>query len=175
MHIRQATLADIPAILAIVRKVVPIMRAAGNLQWDDVYPNADVFTRDIELNQLWVAEHEQTVAGVAALTTDQEPEYAQVGWDLTEQAIVVHRLAVDPAAQGLGIARALMQQAELLAIVRNITILRVDTSAQNAITQALFPKLGYLFAGEIGLHFRAGLRVFCYEKRLPDTHKPLSS
>ena len=33
-------------------------------------------------------------------------------------------------------------------------------------TQRLFPKLGYRFAGEIGLAFRPGLRFFCYEKRL---------
>jgi hypothetical protein len=44
--------------------------------------------------------------------------------------------------------------------------LRVDTNAQNAATQRLFPKLGYQFAGEIGLEFRPGLRFFCYEKRL---------
>ena len=33
-------------------------------------------------------------------------------------------------------------------------------------TQRLFPRLGYRFAGEIGLAFRPGLRFFCYEKRL---------
>jgi 2-amino-4-hydroxy-6-hydroxymethyldihydropteridine diphosphokinase len=108
---------------------------------------------------------------VAAITTDQSPEYADVGWDLSELAIVVHRLAVDPAFRGGGVAAALMQQAEEIACERGITVLRIDTNTQNPATQRLFPKLGYTFAGEIGLAFRPGLRFLCYEKRLqPERH-----
>ena len=166
MQIRPATAGDIPAILTLIRTVIPTMRAAGNLQWDDTYPNAEVFAADIALHQLWIAEIEQNVAGVAAITTTQEHEYAQVGWDLNELAIVVHRLAVNPAMRGKGIAAALMQQAETVARSLGTTILRVDTSAQNEATQRLFPKLGYTYAGEITLDFRPGLRILCYEKRL---------
>jgi GNAT superfamily N-acetyltransferase len=166
MQVRQATLQDVPAILALVRRVVPLMRASGNLQWDDTYPNAAVFERDVKLAQLWVAEIDGQLAGVAAITTDQEPEYANVGWDITESAIVVHRVAVDPAFRGQGIAAALMQQAETVARSRGISVLRVDTNTQNAATQKLFPKLGYILSGETGLGFRTGLRFLCYEKRL---------
>ncbi len=167
MQVRLATLADVPAIMALVRRVVPLMRAAGNLQWDDVYPNAEVFCCDVQLEQLWVAELEGHIAGVAAITIDQEPAYAAVGWDINELAIVVHRLAVDPAFQGRGVAVALMQQAEVVARQRGTRILRVDTNTNNAATQRMFPKLGYQFAGEISLPFRPGLRFLCYEKRLP--------
>ena len=166
MQVRSGKLDDIEAVMALVRRVVPLMRASGNLQWDSGYPNPAVFERDVALDQLWLAEIEGQIAGIAAITTDQEPEYANVGWDISEVAIVVHRLAVDPAFQGKGIAAALMQQAEVVAKSRGITILRVDTNSQNQATQKLFPKLGYLFAGETGLSFRPGLRFLCYEKRL---------
>jgi ribosomal protein S18 acetylase RimI-like enzyme len=170
MRIRLATHDDMPALLALVRRVVPLMRAAGNLQWDEDYPDEAVFRRDIDQQQLWVCEIRgesgSEIAGVAALTMDQEPDYAQVGWDITEPAIVVHRLAVDPAFRGAGVASALMQQAEETAILRGIPVLRVDTNSENEATQRLFPKLGYQLAGEIGLAFRPGLRFFCYEKRL---------
>jgi ribosomal protein S18 acetylase RimI-like enzyme len=166
MMIRLATLEDIPALVALVRRVVPLMRAAGNLQWDETYPNDTVFQRDIGLEQLWVADADTGIAGIAAVTMDQEPDYAQVGWDIDEPAIVVHRLAVDPAFRGAGVARALMQKAEEVAAERGITVLRVDTNTQNQATQRLFPKLGYQLAGEISLKFRPGLRFFCYEKRL---------
>jgi ribosomal protein S18 acetylase RimI-like enzyme len=69
---------------------------------------------------------------------DQEPDYAQVGWDIDEPAIVIHRLAVDPAFRGAGVAGALMQKAEEVAADRGITILRVDTNTQNEATQRLF-------------------------------------
>jgi GNAT superfamily N-acetyltransferase len=122
MQIRQATQEDLPALMALVRRVVPLMRAAGNLQWGETYPNNTVFQRDIDLGQLWIAEVNLNIAGVAAITMDQEPDYAQVGWNITEPAIVTHRLAVDPAFRGQGAAGALMQKAEEIALERGVTV-----------------------------------------------------
>lgn len=152
--------------MVLVRGVVPLMRAAGNLQWDEGYPNEQVFANDMAAGALWIAEVDGAVAGVAAITTEQSPEYADVGWDLNEPAVVVHRLAVDPAFRGRGIAEALMRQAEVVAGERGIGVLRIDTNTQNPATQRLLPKLGYTFAGEISLDYRPGLRFLCYEKRL---------
>ena len=153
--------------MTMLRRVIPLMQAEGIAQWDDEYPTEAIFARDIEAGELWVAEAEGgALAGVVAVTTDQYPEYALVGLDLSEPAIVAHRLAVDPGFRGAGIAAALMQQAEIVARARGIPILRVDTSAQNTAAQRLTVKLGYTFAGEANLGFRGGMRIFCYEKRL---------
>jgi hypothetical protein len=70
---------------------------------------------------------------------------------------------------------ALMLQAEQVARTRQISVLRVDTNTQNEVTQRLFPKLGFLLAGEIGLGFRPGLRFRCYEKRLVSSGRPPGS
>ncbi len=166
LTIRRATLADLPAVLALVQAVVPLMNAAGNMQWTSEYPNEAAFRRDIERQHLWVAERLGALDGIAALTQDQDPEYADADWDATEPALVVHRLAVAPAAQGRGVAGTLLAQAEHEARALGLRTLRVDTNSENAATQRLFPKLGYRFAGEIKLAFRPGLRFFCYEKRL---------
>ncbi len=164
--VRRATASDLPAVLALVRRVVPLMQAAGNFQWSADYPNATVFENDLARSQLWVAELHDQLAGVAALTTDQDAEYAQADWDAAAPALVTHRLAVAPEAQGQGVARALLQQAEQEAIRRGLRVLRVDTNSENIATQRLFPQLGYRFAGEITLAFRPGLRFFCYEKQV---------
>ncbi|MDB5004709.1 MAG: family N-acetyltransferase [Mucilaginibacter sp.] len=142
------------------------MNAAGNFQWDNTYPNIKVFEKDIALNQLWVADENNDITGVIAITTDQDAEYADVGWDITEQAIVVHRLAVSVHQQGKGIAVQLMQQAEQVAISRGIKKVRVDTNVVNEATNRLFPKWGYVYAGEINLAHRPGMRFSCYEKVL---------
>ena len=152
--------------MALVRRVVPLMQASGNFQWSADYPNEAVFGDDIARQHLWVAELDGAVAGVAALTQDQDAEYAQADWDVTQPALVTHRLAVAPAAQGRGVALALMAEAERQAVAQNLQVLRVDTNSENSATQRLFPKLGYQFAGAITLAFRPGLRFFCYEKRL---------
>ncbi len=164
MTIRLATLEDIPAIMQLVDAVVPIMQASGNFQWDNTYPNAQVFENDIALNQLWVADVDGEIGGITAITTDQYAEYTQVGWDITETAIVTHRLAVSVNHRRQGIAEALLKQAEVVAQSRGIKILRVDTNSNNKATRLLFPKLGYEFAGEISLSFRPNLRFYCYEK-----------
>jgi GNAT superfamily N-acetyltransferase len=166
MIIRNAVLNDIPAIMKVIAEVVPVMRASGNYQWDNTYPNAIVFGEDIASDQLWVADIDGEIAGLAAITTEQYPEYASVGMDINETAIVVHRLAVSTRHRGKGIAAALMQQAETEAIKRGIKTLRIDTNTANGATQKLFPKVGYIFKGEMGLSFRQGLRFYCYEKRL---------
>ena len=158
--VRPATEADLPAILQLVAQVVPLMRAAGNQQWSADYPNEAVFRQDIERAQLWIAEDGGAVVAVAALTMDQDPEYADADWEPGAPAIVTHRLAVAPEAA------ALLAQAETLARARGLNRLRVDTNSENTATQRLFPKLGYRFAGEIGLRCRPGLRFFCYEKLL---------
>ncbi len=164
--IRLARLSDVAEVMAVVKRVVPQMREVGNLQWDDRYPDARVFEEDVAKGSLWVVEVAGRIAAVAAITRDQSPEYAEVGWDLTEEAVVVHRLAVDPGFRGLGLAARMMEQAEVVAAERGTKILRIDTNTQNAATQRLFPKLGYRLAGEISLRFREGLRFYCYEKRL---------
>ena len=170
MKVRQATAADdVDEVMELVRRVVPLMRTSGNFQWDETYPNAAVFAHDVEMGQLWLAEIDDHIAGVAAITTDQAPENAQVGWDPSEMAVVVHRLAVDPAFRGTGVAAGLMWQAEIVAAEREIRVLRVDTNTKNEAMQKLLPKLGYLSAGEITLSFRLGLRFRCYEKRLRQT------
>jgi len=167
MTIRHATRTDVPQIMSLINEVVPAMNAAGNFQWDNTYPNAGVFEVDIERNQLWVAVvDDDDIAGIAAITTDQEPEYAEVGWDINETAIVTHRLAVSPRYRGKGIAAALLGEAEQEALRRNIRLLRIDTNIANEATKKLFPKLGYQFAGEIGLGFRPNLRFYCYQKAL---------
>jgi len=170
MHIRLATQADLPAIMALVRAVVPLMQASGNHQWATDYPNEAVFERDMQLSRLWIAQQDidplHRIAGIAAITAEPEPEYAQAGLDIDEPALVIHRLAVNPELHRAGVARALLAHAEQLARDQKITALRVDTNIQNEATQRLFPSLGYRLAGEITLAVRPGLRFLCYEKRL---------
>ena len=168
MLVRQGRIKEAVPVMELVRRAVPLMRANGNLQWDAQYPNAAVFERDVEKAQLWMAKEEQgQILGFAAITTDQEPEDAEVGWDTSELAVVVHRLAVDPSFQGErhrhgldASGRGSWQEGV------ESGILRVDTNTQNEATQRLFPKLGYSLAGDGGLGFRPGLRFCCYEKRL---------
>jgi hypothetical protein len=43
MRILLANGEDLPARMMLMRRVVPLMRAAGNLQWDEIYPSEEAF------------------------------------------------------------------------------------------------------------------------------------
>ena len=165
MFLRLAVYNDVPGIMEVINNVVPLLAATGNFQWDETYPNAEAFKEDIANGELWVYEADGLIAGVAAITTDQEPEYARI-WDINETAVVVHRLAVSPQFRGKGIAKLLMEKAEAIAIERSIFLLRIDTSDANKAAQKLFSESGYTYSGEIPLIRRPGMRFYCYEKRL---------
>jgi GNAT superfamily N-acetyltransferase len=167
MNIRLAELSDLDAIMLLVKQVLPVMQATGNLQWDETYPNAEAFTTDIQAEQLWVADEDDVIAGVIAITQKQEPEYAQVpNWDINEPAVVAHRLAVSPIMQGKGIAAALLHQCEEVAKEKGISLLRLDTNTVNRPMQNLFLKIGYSLGGEIILNKRPTLKFMAFEKRL---------
>ena len=97
---RKASHDDLDTITHIAQSlVVPIMNQSGNYQWNNTYPLRNDFLGDVNNDQLWVAEDKDSggeIAGFVALTTDQSPEYADVGWDLSVRSIVPHRLAVHP-------------------------------------------------------------------------------
>jgi GNAT superfamily N-acetyltransferase len=165
--IRPAHFADLPRVMDLIRRVVPLMRASGNTQWDDGYPSEQIFAQDIEAGELWIAETgDGVLTGVAAFTSTPGHAYDAAGWDVDEPAVFSHRLAVDPDQRGSGVAVALMQQAEQVARERGVRTLRVDTGIENLPAQRLIERLSYQFVGEIPLAFRPGLRVRCYEKRL---------
>ena len=97
--------------------------------------SASKFLEDIEKNQLWVCQvstphvipsrgnpDRTNIAGVCAITCDQSPEYADCGWDLSEDAAVPHRLAIHPDYQRLGIAKSFLQKAEGLKDIINIYV-----------------------------------------------------
>lgn len=162
--IRLTTTDDLPSIMEVVHLVVPIMQAAGNFQWSDTYPIESDFEKDISRGVSYVAATAVgKILGVCAITKDQGQDYAAV-WNISEEAIVPHRLAVHPDSQGQGVAKAFMAYAEQLARENSIRSVRVDTNKMNEVTNAIFPKLGYSYVGEITLTGREGQLFNCYEK-----------
>lgn len=145
---RKATKEDLDSVVAIVKQAVPLMNAQGNFQWTDSYPLRSDFEKDLSRGMLWVAEAaDGAVAGAAAITFDQSPEFASVGWDLSTRCVVPHRMVVHPSFRKSGIAARFMRQAEEVAVAEGCECVRVDTNENNLPMQGLLLKLGYECAG----------------------------
>ena len=164
LSVRKADEADLTDVMTLRDRCVDDMLRRGIEQWDDIYPTLEWFTADVSAGSLHIASVDNQIVGAFALNEKQDPEYVEVPWTFVDERVaVVHRLMVDPSAQGRGIARKLMRHAELLAAELGFGAVRLDAFTLNPQALRLYASLGYRDAG--GVQLRKG--VFrCFEKRL---------
>ena len=165
IEIRPARREELEEIWALVVRAVAHMNALGNPQWGEDYPTRDFYAGDIDRGELYAAVVDGRLAGVACINTSESPEYDPLPWRTSRPAVVIHRMAVDPAFQRRGVASALFAFAREEARRRGIAAMRIDTYARNDRMQALIRKMGYTKVGEIHLHGRP-LTYPCVEKDL---------
>jgi GNAT superfamily N-acetyltransferase len=105
----RADASHLGAAWGIVARCRAALAEGGILQWDDVYPTRDVVAADIAAGRLYVLTSAGRARAVVALDVTPDEQYAAVGWTSAEPALIVHRLCVDPAAQGRGFGGPLME------------------------------------------------------------------
>lgn len=162
--IRKAKLPEIPEILELTRACGEDLAAKGIYQWNQHYPSEKVFRSDIERGELYVLKNEKGLLGIIALTTAIDPEYEPVSW-LTpnENNLYVHRLAVNPAHQGLGYAQKLMSFAEAYAREQHYSSIRLDTFSRNKRNQKFYEHRGYTRLEEVYFPMQSEFPFYCYE------------
>lgn len=164
--IRKATIKDLPQIMDIINEIVKEMQIIQNYQWNSTYPTSSVFLNDIKNENLYVYQDiSNEIIGLICVDCHQPNEYKNLNWSLSNEAIVIHRMAVNTNFRGKNIGRTLMNHAEKLARKSNISILKTDTYSTNINMNALIKKLEYSFVGEINIMERPH-PFYCYEKIL---------
>ena len=165
IEIRPARPEELDTIWPLVCRAVARMNQQGNPQWGSDYPTRALYAGDIARGQLYAALVDGALAGVACVNTDESPEYAPLPWTTAQPALVIHRMAVDPAFQHQGVGSALFTFAQDLAFRRGLEAMRIDTYSLNHTMQALIRRMGFQQVGEIHLHGRP-LTYPCFEKHL---------
>lgn len=163
--IRKACLEDLKKIMEILKETIVEMHSYGNYQWDENYPQEKDFMKDIENGDLFVAEKDGILLGFICINKTEPIEYNELNWSLEEEAVVVHRMAVNPSHRRSGIGTELMTFADKLASKKNIKYLKTDTYSMNKKMNSLFVKCGYKLIGE--MNFLGKEKPFyCYDKVL---------
>ena len=165
--IRKATTSDIDSILLVTKACAKDMITKGIYQWNEHYPNAEAFQKDINRNELYVLTNENDILGSIVISTFMDDEYKAIQWlTPSDKNMYIHRLAVHPDYQGRGFAQKLMDFAEKLALENGSRSIRLDTFSQNDRNQIFYERRGYKRLGSIYFPQQSEHPFYCYERVL---------
>ena len=163
--LRKAAFEDLDQIEILMGRVVPLMLAQNNPQWNEEYPARKDFQKDIEEDTLYVWEQDGKVLGVVCVNFEEPEGYRTAQWSVDKKPTIIHRMAVEPESRGLGIGTAMFSLAERIARENGTFYIKTDTYGTNAEMNGLMQKMGYHMTGHCRFDGRDG-DFNCYEKVL---------
>lgn len=162
--IRRAKILEIPDILHITKACAKFMADIGIHQWNEHYPTAAAFEKDIERNELYVLIIADAIIGTIVISTLMDAEYVPIKWLTTNSNnVYIHRLSVHPNQQGKGYAQKLMAFVENYARENKFSSVRLDTFSQNKRNQNFYETRGYQRLGDIFFPKQSEHPFHCYE------------
>ncbi len=153
---------DIPQILSVIRQAQALIKKLGIGQWQDGYPNREVFEEDIRKEQCYVFAVQKQIAGVMVVSFEPEECYRFLSggtWDSEQPYGVLHRIAVADSLRGIGLAGQMLELAEILCLQNGVSSLRVDTHEGNLPMRKFLKKHGFSLCGTVDYGGPDGKRI----------------
>ena len=170
MEFRQAKISDLDQIVEIIELSKKYLKETKVDQWQDGYPAKEDLIRDIESRNSYVLTNKDEIVATTVISLDGESTYNSIfngEWITNEDYIVMHRVAVHDKYKGKGIFKELIKEAEVLALNKGISSIKIDThrdniSMQRAVVKNDFKKCGiiYLEDGSERIAFEKVLKSF---------------
>ena len=151
--IRLAKVTDIEGILAVANDAIANLKADNVNQWQNGYPNREVFLNDIKNQTLFVYD-DNGIQGICNLSLERDPSYDIIengAWITNGNYLVIHRIAVSTKVIGSGVARQLFEFAIDYGQNNNVRSIRIDTHRDNKRMMGILRKVGFIKCGIIHL------------------------
>lgn len=140
----------------------------------DLYPVRQTAVEALDDGGLYVLREGERIAASMILKTESEPEFEGIVWQIPaedREMYLLCTLAVDPAYEGRGLGRAMVQFAVDLAVREGKKAIRLDVTQINEPAIRLYKSFGFQYVGTVdsGEAYEAdfGERYFdLYEKVL---------
>ena len=147
---------DLNSIMKIISEAQRYLASQGIDQWQDGYPDESLILEDINNSESYIVKNDDgNLLGIAMFTTQSEPTYTFIDgkWLTSEDAKygVIHRMAVGSNHRGMGIAKYIFSECELILKENKVASMRIDTHEENIGMQSLLKKIGYVYCGVIFL------------------------
>ena len=165
IKIELAKTTDLDGVMRIIKACAANLISKKIFQWSEKYPSRGVFKNDIKENALYITRHNSEVIGCVALCSNKDLEYEDIKW-LTEdnKNLYIHRLAVDPKFQKLGVGKSLMDFTEMYAKKNGFKSIRLDTFSQNKRNNKFYKSRKYVKLGDVFFPMQSEYPFHCYEK-----------
>lgn len=163
MEIRKATHSDITRIMELIGQAKAYFKEREIDQWQNNYPNPETVKTDIAGGNGYVLITDHRVAATAVISFDGEKTYDVIyngRWLTDGDYAVVHRIAVDNAYKGRGLASVILKNAEKMCLERSVHAIRADTHKDNQSMQRLLLKNGFKYCGIIYLADKSARMAF---------------
>ena len=144
--IRLAKISDLEAILKITKEAQLRIKRLDFDQWQNNYPNKEVFLQDIELGQLYVYLENATVYAFFVLSKVKETNYQELKW-FSSNSTTIHRIAVADAKLKCHIASKIFAFCIAKSKLLGYDTIKVDTHKKNKAMLNLINKYGFEYRG----------------------------
>ncbi|UQS82165.1 GNAT family N-acetyltransferase [Bombilactobacillus folatiphilus] len=165
-YLRLAQLTDLPMIEQIITDAKKLLHDDQIDQWQNGQPNKTQFVQDIQQQNCWVLCQHAKIVGTATLMFQADPNYQIIydgRWSSDAPYAVIHRFAVQPAANGQHFGRYLFSNLLSQGCRQNYTHFRIDTHPDNLRMQHLIMQAGFQNRGWIQLQNEQQAPRLAYE------------
>ena len=136
-----------------------------------IYPVREVAEASLDRGDMYVAEYGGKVIATGIINRIQVDVYFDCDWRYKapdDKVCVLHTLAVDPDARGLGIGPAFVVFYEEAAKEQGCEVLRIDTNARNLRARKMYSGLGYVETDIVPTVFNGihGVDLVLMEKKI---------
>lgn len=151
MNFRIASESDSGRIMELIIDAQEHLKELKIDQWQDGYPDLATISKDIAGGTGYVLTDTEAVIGYLCVSFDGEETYAVIDgqWRSLQPYAVVHRMAIDRAYRGKGLAARMLEFAETLCGQKDIHSIKIDTHSENLAMRHLLTKNFYEYCGII--------------------------
>ena len=168
LHMRDARVGDQAAALEVTRLAYQEYAAAMPGHWDEYWQSIVATLGNLNTTEQIVTVREDAIVGTVLLVPTGTVMSAPNGDSVTFKWPEIRLLAVAPAARGLGVGRALVQECVRRARLTGIDAITLHTTDMMQVAMSMYERMGFVRDEELDFHPAPEFTVKGYRYRLDE-------
>lgn len=166
MKIIRAKDNDLIEILYLLKVCILDMNKKGLKHWNSAYPDVESIQKDLLRGSIFLLKDRGVCKGMLTLNDSEPDEYRDISWpDKSSRPLYLHRMAIHPEWQGLGLAKRLINFADDYARKNDYQCIRLDVFSPSDHARQLYENQDFHEIGIFHAHYQK-VPYVCYEKQV---------